>query len=362
MSETNPVRLNSQVRIVGAGLLGASIGLSLRSQGVDVVLADSSPSVVKLASDLGAGRAATSEDNPAIIVVCVPPDVTADVIEAELKAFPNAVVTDVASVKLSPLHQLQNRGVDITHYIGSHPLAGRERGGAIAARADLFLGRPWVVCRDEETPHWALALVEDLVLDLGAVPIEMTPEAHDEAVGLVSHVPQIVSSLMAKQLERASDDAVRIAGQGVRDVTRIAASSPELWIQILSANKDAVLDVLEGFSADVNNMIAALKDVDAPGSRSLIAQELAAGNAGVSRLPGKHGQNRRFAQIVVLIDDRPGQLAQLMSELGELNINIEDLRLEHAEGAQMGMVEFSVLPELRDSLVADLIKRNWRVA
>jgi prephenate dehydrogenase len=292
----------------------------------------------------------------------VPPDVTADVIEAELKAFPEAVVTDVASVKLSPLHQLQSRGVDITHYVGGHPLAGRERGGAISARGDLFIGRPWVVCRDEETPAWALALVEDLVLDLGAVPIEMTPEAHDEAVGLVSHVPQIVSSLMAKQLEGASDEAVRLAGQGVRDVTRIAASSPELWIQILGANKDSIVGVLENLQKDLQSVTDALRDVNAPGARKVIAEEMAAGNAGVARLPGKHGQNRRFDQIVVLIDDRPGQLAQLLTELGELNINLEDLRLEHAEGAQMGMVEFSVVPEVRDSLVSELEKRDWRVA
>lgn len=362
MSDTNAVRLDAQVRIVGTGLLGASIGLALRSQGIDVALADSSPSSVHLASDLGAGRPAHADDKPKIIVVCVPPDVTADVIEAELTAFPEAVVTDVASVKLSPLRQLQARGVDITHYVGGHPLAGRERGGAISARGDLFLGRPWVVCRDEETPAWALALVEDLVLDLGAVPIEMTPEAHDEAVGLVSHVPQIVSSLMAKQLEGASDEAVRLAGQGVRDVTRIAASSPELWIQILGANKDSIVGVLENLQKDLQSVTDALKDVNAPGARKVIAEEMAAGNAGVARLPGKHGQNRRFAQIVVLIDDRPGQLAQLLTELGELNINLEDLRLEHAEGAQMGMVEFSVVPEVRDTLVSELEKRNWRVA
>ncbi|MEY4533203.1 MAG: hypothetical protein RI926_972 [Actinomycetota bacterium] len=362
MSDTNAVRLDAQVRIVGTGLLGASIGLALRSLGIDVALADSSPSSVHLASDLGAGRPAHVDDQPKIIVVCVPPDVTADVIEAELTAFPDAVVTDVASVKLSPLHQLQARGVDITHYVGGHPLAGRERGGAISARGDLFIGRPWVVCRDEDTPAWALALVEDLVLDLGAVPIEMTPEAHDQAVGLVSHVPQIVSSLMAKQLEGASDDAVRLAGQGVRDVTRIAASSPELWIQILGANKDSILGVLENLQKDLQSVTDALRDVNAPGARKVIAEEMAAGNAGVSRLPGKHGQNKRYAQIVVLIDDRPGQLAQLLTELGELNINLEDLRLEHAEGAQMGMVEFSVVPEVRDTLVSELEKRNWRVA
>ncbi|MEG2490327.1 MAG: prephenate dehydrogenase [Aurantimicrobium sp.] len=362
MSDTIAVRLDAQVRIVGTGLLGASIGLALRSQGIDVALADSSPSSVHLASDLGAGRPAHSDDSPKIIVVCVPPDVTADVIEAELKAFPDAVVTDVASVKLSPLRQLQARGVDITHYVGGHPLAGRERGGAISARGDLFLGRPWVVCRDEETPAWALALIEDLVLDLGAVPIEMTPEAHDEAVGLVSHVPQIVSSLMAKQLEGASDEAVRLAGQGVRDVTRIAASSPELWIQILGANKDSIVGVLENLQRDLQSVTDALKDISAPGARKVIAEEMSAGNAGVARLPGKHGQNKRYAQIVVLIDDRPGQLAQLLTELGELNINLEDLRLEHAEGAQMGMVEFSVVPEVRETLVSELEKRNWRVA
>ena len=362
MSDTNAVRLEAKVRIVGTGLLGASIGLALRSQGIDVALADSSPSSVHLASDLGAGRPARDDDKPKIIVVCVPPDVTADVIEAELKAFPEAVVTDVASVKLSPLRQLQSRGVDIAHYVGGHPLAGRERGGAISARGDLFIGRPWVVCRDEETPVWALALVEDLVLDLGAVPIEMTPEAHDEAVGLVSHVPQIVSSLMAKQLEGASDEAVRLAGQGVRDVTRIAASSPELWIQILGANKDSIVGVLENLQKDLQSVTDALRDVNAPGARKVIAEEMAAGNAGVARLPGKHGQNKRYAQIVVLIDDRPGQLAQLLTELGELNINLEDLRLEHAEGAQMGMVEFSVVPEVRDTLVSELEKRNWRVA
>jgi prephenate dehydrogenase len=355
-------RLKGQVRIVGTGLLGASIGLSLRSQGVDVVLADASPSSVRLAVDLGAGRAASVDDRPSLVVVCVPPDVTADMIEAELRAFPEAVVTDVASVKLAPYHELLERDVDLTQYIGSHPLAGRERGGTISARGDLFLGRPWVICRDEQTPHWALALVEDLAHDLGALTIEMTPEAHDEAVGLVSHVPQIMSSLMAKQLQKASDDAVRLAGQGLRDVTRIAASSPELWIQILSANSEAVVGVLERIQDDLAEMTQALRNVDAPGSRRAIAREISAGNDGVARLPGKHGQNRRFASLIVLIDDTPGQLARLLTEIGELGINLEDLRLEHAEGAQMGLVEFSVLPDVVETLAAELEKRNWRIA
>lgn len=363
MSENgNATRLNGQVRIVGTGLLGASIGLSLRAQGIEVILDDVSPSSVRLAEDLGAGRATRVEDTPALVVVCVPPDVTADVIEAELARYPEAVVTDVASVKLEPFRELQSRGVSLVNYIGSHPLAGRERGGAISARGDLFVGRPWVVCRDEETPAWALALVEDLAHDLGAVPIEMTPEDHDQAVGLVSHVPQILSSIMAKQLLAGTDEAVRLAGQGVRDVTRIAASSPELWIQILAANHDSVVGILRQMSRDIEIFASALDDVDASGSRRILAEMLAEGNAGVARLPGKHGEHRKFASIVVLVDDRPGQIAALLTEVGALGINLEDMRLEHAEGAQMGMVEFSVLPEVAEGLMSDLEERGWRVA
>jgi prephenate dehydrogenase len=355
------VRLNCQVRVVGAGLLGASIGLRLASQGVDVILAGSSPTTLKLAVDLGAGRLAADGDAPKLIVVCVPPDVTADVIEAELKAFPDAVVTDVASVKLEPFEELVRRGVDLTHYIGSHPLAGREKGGAISAQGDLFVGRPWVICRDEETPAWALALVEDLAADLGSVVIEMTPQDHDAAVALVSHVPQVVSSLLAKQLERASDEAVRLAGQGVRDTTRIAASAPELWIQILSANASNVVEILEAFRGDVDKMIDALRDVDAQGARTTIVSELTAGSTGVARLPGKHGQNRKFTAITVLVDDKPGQIARLLTEIGEMNINLEDMRLEHVEGAARGLVELTVLPDVAPRLVSELEARDWSV-
>ena len=357
----NAVRLSGTVRVVGAGLLGSSIGLALSSQGVDVVLAGSSPTTLKLAIDLGAGRLACEGDNPRVIVVCAPPDVTADVIARELADFPEAVVTDVASVKLEIFNDLVARGVDLTNYIGSHPLAGREKGGAISAQGDLFVGRPWVICRDEETPAWALALIEDLAADLGAVVIEMGPDEHDAAVALVSHVPQVVSSLLAKQLEGATDTAVSLAGQGVRDTTRIAASAPDLWIQILSANADNVVGVLESFRGDLDAMIAALKDVDAAGARTTIMTELAAGNAGVSRLPGKHGSKRAYASITVLVDDKPGQIARLLTEVGELGINLEDMRLEHVEGAQMGLVEFTVLPEVVARAVTELDARGWRV-
>ena len=355
-------RLSGTVRIVGAGLLGSSVGHALRAKGVDVVLTDASPAQLRLAVDYGAGRLAAEDDAPVLIVVAVPPDVTADVIQAELARFPDAVVTDVASVKLEPLRTLQARGVDLDRYIGSHPLAGRERGGAISARADLFIGRPWVVCRDEATKAADLALVEGLALEVGATPLEMTPEEHDRSVALVSHVPQVVASLLAGRLAEAEDGALRLAGQGVRDTTRIAASAPELWVQILGANAGPVVEILDALAADLGEVSDALRAPEAAGSRRAVAETIRQGNDGVERLPGKHGQNQRFESLIVMIDDTAGQLGRLFGDLGELGVNVEDLRLEHSPGAQFGLAEISVDPAALLGAIAGLQGRGWRIA
>ena len=355
-------RLSGTVRVVGAGLLGASIGHALRAKGVDVVLADTSPAQLRLAIDYGAGRSAADDDSPVLIVVAVPPDVTADVIESELARFPHAVVTDVASVKLEPFHSLQRRGVDLTRYIGSHPLAGRERGGAISARADLFIGRPWVVCRDADTKAADLALVEALALDVGAMPLEMTPEEHDRSVALTSHVPQVIASLLAGRLAEADEGALRLSGQGVRDTTRIAASAPELWVQILGANAAPVVEILDALASDLRQVSDALREPEAPGARRVVAETIRQGNDGVERLPGKHGQNQRFESLVVMIDDTAGQLGRLFGELGELGVNVEDLRLEHSPGAQFGLAEISVEPAALHGAITGLQERGWRLS
>lgn len=355
-------RLHEQVHIIGAGLLGTSIGLALAEKGVDVTLADVSPTAVRLAVDYGAGRAPRADDRPGLVVVAVPPDVTAATVARALREHPEALVTDVASVKGSVLAELRGLDADVTRYLGTHPMAGRERGGPISARADLFVGRPWVLAGHDGISYRRAGAIEDLILDVGAVPIEMTVAEHDRSVAMISHVPQLVASAMAARLRDASNGAVGLAGQGVRDVTRIAASDPGLWVQILSANAEPVAQILRGVRDDVDALLAALADPEAPGSRRALAELIAAGNAGVARIPGKHGTDKRFAQLVVMIDDTPGQLARLLTEIGELGINMEDLRLEHSPGAPVGFAEVSVLPDVEQRLVDELSARGWRIA
>jgi len=355
-------RLDGQVRIVGSGLLGTSIGLRLREHGVDVILDDASPAARSLAVDYGAGRVPADGDAPVLVVVAVPPDVTAEIVHRELDAFPEALVTDVASVKVAPLDELRARGADVSRYIGSHPMAGRERGGAISARADLFIGRPWVIAGHDDITYRRAAAVEDLALDLGATPIEMTPEEHDAGVALVSHVPQVVASLMATRLREATDASLGLAGGGVRDVTRIAASDPALWVQILGANASRVVGVLRELRGDLDGVIDALAEPTAPGARRTVAEAIGSGNVGVARLPGKHGRSTPFSSVIVMVDDTPGQLARLLTEIGEIGVNLEDLRLEHSPGAQVGLAEVAIVPEQEERLVTELEGRGWTVA
>ena len=353
----------SGVRIVGTGLLGTSIGLFLREMGVSVWLADQSSSALSLAEDYGAGRAETPNANDVdLVVVATPPDVTAGVIAAELTAFPKALVIDVASVKGAILSQLQASGADMARYLGTHPMAGREKGGPTSARVDLFTGRPWVVCAREEIDSEAMERISRLVSALGASEVRMTTEEHDRAVAVVSHLPQVVSSAVAAELNRAHETDLNLAGQGVRDVTRIAGSDSALWQQILSHNAGEVASLVRSVGEHLTRTADALDNLGATGSKTRIAELLESGVSGVARLPGKHGRSARFASVTVIIDDKPGQLAALLTEVGEIGVNLEDMTLEHSPGAAVGFVELFVEPSSASTLADDLDGRGWRIA
>lgn len=249
-------------------------------------------------------------------------------------------------------------------------MAGRERSGAISARKDLFEGRTWVLTPTEATSPEALATVRTLAELTGASVQVLDAAEHDAAVAAVSHVPQIAASVVAARLESLSETSVALAGQGVRDVTRIAASDPGLWTQILVGNAPAVRDVLTEVIADLADLREAITaiaddgghDLGAPGSRAVIATHLAAGNAGHARIPGKHGQApTAYGSVVVLIPDRPGQLGRLFNDVGAAGVNIEDLRLDHAQGQQFGLAEIFVLPAVLGHLVESLQERGWRL-
>lgn len=356
------------VKIVGTGLLGTSVGLGLTTRGVEAVLEDVSPTILSLACGVGAGRPATAEDvYPTLVIVAAPPDVVGSLVIQALQDHPNAIVSDVASVKSAVRDEVSRAGADISRYVGSHPMAGREKSGPTAATADLFVGRPWVLCPDKRTDPQATVRVRELAVDLGATPVVMDADQHDEAVALISHVPQVVSSIMAAQLESGPDQALSLAGQGLRDVTRIAAGDPSLWVQILAANSSAIVSVLQKIKDDLNTAIAALETLDDtehdPAALQAVARTITDGNAGQARIPGKHGTTQRqYDHVTVLVPDKPGELGRLFAEIGTLGINLEDLELEHSPRQPVGLAKLAVLPGAGKNLSEALISNGWAIA
>ncbi|HXO25340.1 MAG TPA: prephenate dehydrogenase, partial [Streptosporangiaceae bacterium] len=299
-----------KVAVIGTGLIGTSIALALRAQGSMVWLTDQDPAAARLAADLGAGEllpdAINAINQPAdVAVIAVPPaTVAVTLAEAQTRNLAHAY-TDVASVKRLPVADARDQGCDLARYVPGHPLAGREKHGPAAARADLFLGRTWALCPLPETSEPAMQAVTELVRTCGAVPVRTDPAAHDRWVALISHAPHLVAAAMAACLEEAPGEALDLAGQGLRDVTRIAAGDTALWTQILSANAAAVSEVLAAVAADLAEAARVLAEDDDSGKA--VAALLDRGRAGVARIPGKHGgAPREFTVVQVVIPDQPG--------------------------------------------------------
>lgn len=350
--------LTGPVRVVGAGLLGTSIGLALRRRGIDVLLRDVNPRNVEIAGSLGAGVAeGAAEGGVQLVVVAVPPDHLADEIVAALTGS-DAVVTDVGSVKGAPLREVAGRvsADQLVRYVGSHPMAGSERSGPFAASSALFDGRPWAVTPHPGTSPDAVELVTALAQACGATPVPMSPDEHDAAVARTSHLPHLLAALVAGRLTDAPAAHLALSGQGVRDVTRIAAGDPTLWQQIIAGNADAVADLLADVRGDLDELLDAVRS----DSRERVAALLERGVEGRAAIPGKHGGPvEPTGSVYVTVPDHPGELARLLGDAGQIGVNVEDLRIDHDPGRPVGLVELTVAADRADFLAESLEGRGW---
>jgi len=341
------------IRIVGAGLIGTSIGLALKAAGASVAFVDTDPNAQLLANDLvKAGNA----DNPDLIIIATPPSAFKSAIERESTLNPEAILMDIGSVKTKPVLEVSTIEGLTYRFCGTHPMAGREVSGAVSARADLFLDRAWIITPTAETSAEAKAMVLEVIAACGAQAVEMSAQDHDQRVAMISHLPQTVSSLLAAQLSNSNPEALALAGGGLRDTVRIAGSDPKLWGEILAANEDALLPLLISLQSDLSELISA---ASGPAKwESLVA----AGRAGKSAIPGKHGgKSREYSYLPIVIDDRPGQLGSLFNACAKADVNIEDLALEHSPGQLTAVITLAIAPEDIGRLSEFLTKDGWNV-
>lgn len=257
------------VTILGMGLIGGSYGLAIRERGLAerVVGCARTAGTLRKALERGAADEVTSDVSAAcaaadMLILCQPPEAIMAMMPGIAEAVgPDTVVTDAASVK-APVVCIGERCLaDPGRFVGGHPMAGSERTGVEHARADLFEGAAYVLTPTDRTSEPSLTAVRELAEALGAQVIEMGAEEHDRAVGAASHVPHLVASALALAV-LADEHVVEVHGAGLRDATRIAAADPEMWRQIVMANRDAIREPLARVQAELARVHQALDEGD----------------------------------------------------------------------------------------------------
>ena len=343
----------AKVRIVGSGLIGTSIGLGLVQRGIAVEMVDSDPSAQALAKDLTGGVEVV---DPELVIFALPTSGLLQAIQGEIELNPQSTFMDVGSVKNEVVLQIKTFSGLSTRFLPTHPMAGREIGGASSARADLFQGRSWILTPEGDCTPESKSLVLELIKCLGATPIELSALDHDAAVAKISHLPQIAASLVAKQLTGTPPEWMELAGQGLRDTTRIAGSDEQLWKEIIYSNRNEISVLLTSLQNDLAQMIAALDDPDK------IAALIAAGRDGKAMIPGKHGGiAREYAYLPIVIDDKPGQLGAIFNECAAMQVNVEDLNIEHSPGQLSALITLSLSSQDAEKLSAHLTSIGWNV-
>jgi prephenate dehydrogenase len=342
-----------KVRIIGSGLIGTSIGLGLVQRGIAVEMVDSDLSAQALAMDLTGGVVVVDPD---LVVFALPTSAISQVIKNEISLNPQSTFMDVGSVKNEVVLEVKTFSGLSTRFLPTHPMAGREIGGASSARADLFQGRSWILTPEADCAPESRNLVLELITSLGATPIELSAPDHDAAVAKISHLPQIAASLVAKQLIGTPVEWMELAGQGLRDTTRIAGSDEKLWKEIIYSNRTEISELLISLQNDLTQMIAALDDP------AKIAALIAAGRDGKEMIPGKHGgKAREYSYLPIVIDDKPGQLGAIFNECAAMQVNVEDLNIEHSPGQLSALITLSLSSPDAEKLSSHLTSIGWNV-
>ncbi|AZQ32321.1 prephenate dehydrogenase/arogenate dehydrogenase family protein [Streptomyces cyaneochromogenes] len=357
--------------VVGTGLIGTSVALAAARRGVTVHLLDADASAVRTAELLGAGTAKPPEEPVDLAVLAVPPSKVADVLSDQQARGLAHSYTDVASVKAGPEREVLARAARPTHFVGGHPLAGRERSGPLAARPDLFKDRVWVLTPSRLTSKPTFDRALDLIALCGGVPTVMQSGAHDETVALTSHAPHLMASLIAARLGGRSPVTALLVGQGFRDATRIARGEARLWTDIIETNAAEVAGVLTALQTDLTELLTAVGELSLrdPRHRARSRQNLTGllerGVAALEALPAPASGPLAAdtAHVDVTIAERPGELARLLDTAAASGAGPDTVAAPLFPQGPDGplVIRFELAADEADTLAEKLASAGWDV-
>lgn len=329
--------------ILGTGLLGASVGLALRSQGWRVDGWDPNGEALTGALERGAIETVTPQpDNPRadLVVLAAPPDAVTEVLEA---LHTDALVTDIAGVKTPVVASAQH----LAHFVGGHPMAGGETSGPGMASSSMFQGATWILTSDGAVPD-DIDSLSGIVASLGANPVVMSAADHDASVARVSHLPHLLAATLMR-LASSDPNSLKLAGSGFRDLTRIAAGDSDWWAQLLVANSEEVQASIQELQTSLDAVRVSL------GGESELAELLEMARR--ERL----GLGEHNTQVRVVLVDTPGEIARVGHALETSRVDVRDFQLRHGEHGGGGVLTISVRKEGREALTTALMDEGFDV-
>ena len=343
------------IKIIGCGLIGTSIALRLKELGISLILADTNEMNLRLASDL-LGESNTQAADPVMVIIATPPETIFELAKVEISRNPAALFIEVSGVKSNLLLEVNSFPELARNFASVHPMAGRETSGPQSARSDLFESRAWIVSPSELSTPAALKAAKDLGTALGSTIYELDSKTHDSVVAAISHLPQVLSSALGGSLKNESAEHLNLAGQGLRDVSRLADSEPELWSSLLLANSKEISPKI----SEVINRLSVLNQAVLSGDRKAIIEFLSDGRKGRAKIPGKHGSAKRdYTFVPIVIDDKPGGLARIFNECAAIEVNVEDLSMEHSPGQEVGLITLALSAADAEKLQKHLVSKGF---
>ncbi len=271
--------------IIGVGLIGGSFALALRQTGLvkQIVGIGRSQANMQRALDLGvideiAHHPALAMQDADAVLLAMPVGQTADIMEKIAPYLqPETVITDAGSTKQDVIAAARTYlDKHLKNFVPSHPIAGAEHSGVNAAQANLFHNKHLIITPLEETSDTALARVTALWQGCGARVSEMQADEHDRLLAATSHLPHLLAftfmNYLCTNIGNDPDQLLRFAGSGLRDFTRIAGSSPEMWHDICFANRETLLTQIDAYQHTLSSLQKMLEDSNGPALKDLFSE------------------------------------------------------------------------------------------
>lgn len=354
------------ISIIGIGLIGGSLGLalkeadsSLRVHGFDIKPGTAAQAQQMGIIDIAHGNLEEAVKEADAVFIATP---VGEIVKVISKVLPwlraETVITDVGSTKEKIVRRVEKALPEEVHFIGGHPMTGSEQEGFAHANKNLFKDSYYILTPTPKTDAKVYLAMHDLLTRIGSLVLALDPREHDEIMAVISHLPHILSSILvkiSKSKSKKKESLLLLTAGGFKDMTRIAASNPRIWLDICLENRKAIRSM-------IGDYIKALEDFDGwleEGDKEEIWGYLSEAREIRRGLPSRIDmEEKEIYELMLPVKDRPGSISQILLKIGSLGINIEDLDLIHRLEKKEGLLRILIKEKDKANRAKDKLEED----